>query len=166
MDVTPYRRTETLTIDAPAEVLYDLVSDISRMGEWSPVATGGTYDDDGVWFTGDNAIGDGTWSTRCQVVVADRGREFTFVNHGVSGDYEMVRWGFVLRSSSPTRTEVTQSWEVLPTYADSFYAENGHDEDNLRALLDMMRGMAESSMPETLAALGEVAEQTGSEGSA
>lgn len=158
MDVTPYRRTETLTIAAPAETIYDLVSDISRMGEWSPVSTGGTYDDDGVWFTGDNAIGEGTWSTRCKVVAADRGEEFAFVNYGISGNYEMVRWGFALRALGPSSTEVTQSWEVLPTYADSFFAENGPDEDGLRGLLDLMQGMAESSMPETLAALGQAAE--------
>ena len=55
MDTSAYRNTATITIERPAEELYDLVADVSQMGRWSPVCTGGTYDDDGEWFTGTNA---------------------------------------------------------------------------------------------------------------
>lgn len=116
MDTSSYRHQETIIISHSAEDLYDLVADVSRMGRWSPVCTGGSYDEDGEWFTGTNAMGDSTWDTRCRVVVADRGREFTFLNHGLDGRHEMVRWGFHFRLVEDGRTEVTQSWEVLPSY--------------------------------------------------
>ena len=158
MDLTPYRRTETLTIAAPADAVYDLVADVSRMGDWSPVCTGGEYDaDDPSWFTGHNAIGSTTWSTRCHVVAADRGREFAFVNCGGTGERELVRWGFTLRPDGDG-TEVTQSWEVLPGYEPGFLAQ-GHTADELAARLDFMQGLAETGMPETLEHIRVAAEQ-------
>jgi len=150
MDLTPYRRTEQVTIDAPPEAVYDLVADVARMGEWSPVCTGGEYDaDDASWFTGHNAIGDTKWSTRCHVVAADRGREFAFINCGGDGVRELVRWGFVMAGSAGGGTEVTQSWEVLPGYEENFLAQ-GKTQDELAQRLDFMQGLAETGMPETL----------------
>jgi len=158
MDLTPYQRTEQLVIEAAPDALYDLVADVARMGEWSPVCTGGEYDADGQWFTGHNRIGRTTWSTRCRVAVADRGREFTFVNYGLDGTFEMVRWGFLLRATSPTTTEVTQTWEVLPGYVDGFAAE-GPEAGELKDRLDFMKAMAERGMPETLESIRQAAER-------
>ena len=80
-----YRLRERTTIASSPDEIYDRLADVSAMGRWSPVCTGGRYDRDDRWFTGDNAIGDFTWQTRCLVVVAERGREFAFVNHGIDG---------------------------------------------------------------------------------
>ena len=158
MDLSAYRRTETLTIDAPADEIYALLADVSAMGRWSPVCTGGRYDaDDPTWFTGDNAIGEFTWSTRCRVDVAEPGRDFAFVNCGQEGAHEIVRWGFVLRPAGEGQTEVTQTWEVLPAYVESFLNESEVTGD-VAQRLDGMKGMAESGMPETLAKLKAEAE--------
>ena len=154
MDTNRYRNEASIVIECPAEALYDLVADVSQMGRWSPVCTGGSYDDDGEWFTGTNAIGDSTWETRCRVVVADRGREFTFINHGLEGRLEMVRWGFRFRPLDDARTEVTQSWRVLPAYPEGL----GVDEDSATQVLDMMKQLAVQGMPKTLAALKRDAE--------
>lgn len=154
MDVTSYRNEESIVIDRPADELYDMVADISRMGRWSPVCTGGAFDTDGEWFTGSNAMGDAKWETRCQVVAADRGREFAFVNHGVEGRVEMVRWGFRFRALDDGTTEVTQSWEVLPGYPEGL----GVNDDGATQVLDMMKGAALDGMPATLAALKQDAE--------
>ena len=154
MDTSGYCNDASVVIDRAAEELYDLVADVSQMGRWSPVCTGGAYDEDGEWFTGTNAMGDSTWETRCRVVVADRGREFAFVNHGVEGRVEMVRWGFLFRPDGDARTEVTQTWEVLPAYAEGL----GVDEAGATQVLDMMKGFAVRGMPETLAALKRDAE--------
>ena len=153
MDVTTYRHAETIRIARSPEELYDLVADVSRMGQWSPVCTGGAYDDGGEWFTGTNAMGESTWETRCRVVVAERGREFAFVNHGLEGRLEMVRWAFAFRPVDGG-TEVTQTWAVLPDYG----AGLGLDEAGTVAVLDMMRDAALHGMPETLAALKADAE--------
>jgi uncharacterized protein YndB with AHSA1/START domain len=160
MDLDAYRHRATITIDSPPEAIYDLLADVSRMGTWSPVCTGARYDDDSrEWFTGSNAIGETTWETRCRVVAAERGGEFAFVNHGRDGRYPMVRWGFVLEPSSGGGTEVTQTWEVLPGYADGFATEEDPGM-TLEQRLDFMKAMAETGMPETLANLKRDAEST------
>jgi hypothetical protein len=159
MDITPYRRTEQQTISASPRAVYDLVADVSRMGEWSPVCTGGEYDaDDPSWFTGHNAIGETTWSTRCHVVAAEPGREFAFVNCGQQGARELVRWGFRLEAAGEGGTEVTQSWEVLPGYEENFLAEGRGGPDELAARLEFMKGLAETGMPETLDHIRRAAE--------
>src|SRR5450759_3004367 len=91
------RYQESVTVVAPAEALYDMVSDITRTGEWSPVCTSCWWDEEaqagqvGAWFNGHNELPDRTWETRSEVVVAERGREFAWV---VGGSF--VRWGFTL----------------------------------------------------------------------
>jgi hypothetical protein len=157
MDLSTYNRTESLVVDAPADVIYELIADVGRMGEWSPVCTGGEYDTDAEWFTGHNAIGTHTWSTRCRVIAADPGREFTFINCGRDGGLELVRWGFELRPTTPNSTEVVQSWQVLPAYAQGFEAE-GPDSGELSDRLDFMKAMAEQGMPETLQGIKRAAE--------
>jgi uncharacterized protein YndB with AHSA1/START domain len=160
MDLNAYRHRSTVTIDSPREAVYDLLVDVSRMGTWSPVCTGAEYDDDSrEWFTGSNAIGDTTWETRCRVVAAEPGRAFAFVNHGRDGRHEMVRWGFVLEPAAEGGTEVTQTWEVLPAYADGF-ADEENPGMTLEQRLDFMKAMAERGMPETLANLKRDAEST------
>jgi hypothetical protein len=160
MDLDPYRHGSSTVVDRPPEAVYDLLADVSRMGTWSPVCTGARYDDDSrEWFTGTNAIGDTTWETRCRVVAADRGREFAFVNHGRDGRYAMVRWGFVLEPRSGGATEVTQTWEVLPAYADGFATEESPGM-TLEQRLDFMKAMALRGMPETLANLKRDAESS------
>ena len=100
MDVSGYHHSDSVSIaGSPAEV-YAIVSDVTRIGELSPVCRTGAWDDPaqagtvGAWFTGHNAIGEVTWDTHCRVSAADPGREFTFINYGPNGDAELVRWGY------------------------------------------------------------------------
>lgn len=160
MELDAYRHRATITIDCPPDAIYDLLADVSRMGTWSPVCTGGSYDDGSrEWFTGTNAIGDTTWETRCRVVAAQPGREFAFVNHGRDGRHAMVRWGFVMEPAPAGGTALTQTWDVLPGYVDGFAAEEDPGM-TLEQRIDLMRAMAEQGMPETLASLKRDAEST------
>jgi hypothetical protein len=149
VDTSEYRHQETIEINGSPEELYGLIADVSRMGQWSPVCTGGSYDDEGEWFTGTNAMGEATWATRCRVVIADPGHEFAFINHGLEGRVEMVRWAFLFEPIEGGGTEVTQTWEVLPDYADGL----GLDEASAVGVLEMMKNAALEGMPQTLAAL-------------
>lgn len=71
-------------IAAPAQFLYDLVSDVTRMGEWSPETTscrwvrGATGPRLGARFRGSNRNGWRRWSTSCTVVAAEPGSLFSF----------------------------------------------------------------------------------------
>lgn len=78
-------------IAASPEVIYDLVTDISRMGEWSPETIeaewikGATVAEVGARFRGRNRLGPNSWSTKPTVIEADRGRIFAFRVPGKSG---------------------------------------------------------------------------------
>ena len=98
----------SLHIDAPAEVVYDRVADVTRTGErslearsaeWLPGAAPGTV---GSRFRGRNRSGLARWSRKCEVVSADRGRHFAF--RTVPERYDVMRrdstiWGYTLEPS-------------------------------------------------------------------
>lgn len=71
-------------VNASPESIYDIVTDVTRMGELSPECfrcewlDGASGPAEGAKFKGSNKIGPVKWSTTAEVVVADRGREFTF----------------------------------------------------------------------------------------
>lgn len=99
------------SIDASPELLYDLVADVSRMGEWSPEATGARQANKtlqaGDTFIGTNRRGPVRWYTQCTVLTADRGSEFAFdVN---SGPLSLSRWSYRFEPTD-SGTLVTESW--------------------------------------------------------
>jgi hypothetical protein len=84
----PLEVSVSRVIEAPAEVVYDLVSDVTRMGDYSPENTGAVWLDGatspvvGARFRGTNRLGSMTWSTKPTIIAADRGRHFAFVVPG------------------------------------------------------------------------------------
>jgi len=156
VDLTQYQHTETVTIAASPEAVYDLLSDVTRMGEWSPVCTGGTWNEaDHAWFTGANKDGDMAWETKCRVDVAERGREFTFTNMGFAGDIELVQWSYTFAPAGDG-CEVTERWEVLPSYPD--FIEGLLGGMTADVYLDGVKPVTQARMAETLANLKAKAE--------
>ena len=161
MDVSAYNHSETLKIRRPPADLYGIVSDVTRVGDLSPVCQSGTWDDAtqagkvGAWFTGYNAVGEIRWDTRCKVVVATPGREFSFINFGPDGDVELVRWGFNFDESGDG-TDVTESWQVLPSYPD--FVRAGDPNIDVKPRIDGMAQMAREGIAATLANLKRLAE--------
>lgn len=104
----------SIDIDASPDAVYDLVSDLPRMGEWSPEATGGRWlagsGRVGDRFEGTNRAGDREWTRECEVVRAERGRDFTFVVGGVEAN--RTWWSYEMRSSGPGTT-LTEKWWVV-----------------------------------------------------
>ena len=149
------RHEESIHVETSPEALYDLVSDITRTGEWSPVCSACWWDEDaepgrvGSWFTGHNELPTRTWETRSEVVAADRGREFAWV---VGGSF--VRWGFALQ---PDRdgTTLTESWEFLPGGIAMFEGKFG---DDAPAQIADRTQQALDGIPRTLAAIKRIAE--------
>ena len=155
IDVSGYHLEQTVTIAASPEVLHALVADITRMGEWSPVNTGGEWEDDThTWFRGRNVTPERTWETRCRVDANEPGKEFTFVMCA-SGDGDYVRWSYAF---APTDggTEVTESWQLLPDYP-GLRLRADPDAD-IVALLDERREIAQTGIATTLANLKLAAE--------
>lgn len=105
----------SIEVDAAPEEVYDLVADISRMGEWSLESTGGEWLNGGSgkvgdWFRGDNANPDRSWSRECQVAAATRGEDFTFVVLGM--EKNCTWWSFEMQPAG-TGTTLTQRWWVV-----------------------------------------------------
>ena len=149
------RHQESVVVEASAETLYDLVSDVTRTGDWSPVCTTCWWDDAetagqvGAWFTGRNEVPHRTWETRSEVVVAEPGREFAWV---VGGSF--VRWGFTL-APAETGTSLTESWEFLPGGIAMFEEKFG---DTARVEIADRTQQALDGIPRTLAAIKQIAE--------
>lgn len=110
--------TATTQIAAPPDKVYALITDLSRMGEWSPETVkaewidGATGPAIGAKFKGSNKLGFFRWSTKPTVEVADAGREFAFVTANKSGSKKYTRWSYKLTPSGDG-TDVTESWEEL-----------------------------------------------------
>lgn len=100
-------------IAAPAEELWARVSDITRMGEWSPESTGGSWlkgatgPSVGARFVGTNSTGEKAWKTTCTVTECQPGRVFTF---RVSvGPIRVAEWAYRFEQIEGG-TRVTESW--------------------------------------------------------
>ena len=147
------RISESVTIASSPETLYAMVSDVTRMGEWSPVCKACWWEDDNrgvdAWFTGRNVTEEKTWETRSKVVADEPGRELAFA---VNGD--RTRWGYTFEPADGG-TLVTESWEILPA-AEPSYVERFGDEAESE-IAKRAKG-ASTGMRETLAALKRVAE--------
>jgi len=161
MDVSGYNHSDSIVISAPPEDVYGIISDVSRIGELSPVCKSAAWDDaanagkEGAWFTGHNVVNDFSWDTHCKVVAATPGREFVWINHGPNGDTELVRWGYTFEPDGDA-TRVTETWQVLPAYPDFVSGRNpGLD---VKKRIDGMHQTAISGIKETLASLKKVAE--------
>jgi hypothetical protein len=99
-------------VAAAPEVVYGVVSDVTRMGAWSPETKkcewidGATGPAVGARFKGSNKRGFVSWSTKPVVVVAEPGREFAFE---VDTD---IRWTYRFDGEGGG-TRVTESFEML-----------------------------------------------------
>jgi hypothetical protein len=154
MGMSSLRYSESVVVARSPEDLYDMVSDVTRMGEWSPVCKACWWDEGdeprpGAWFTGRNELPERTWESRSQVVVADRGREFAFLVGGA-----WVRWGYTF-AAVDGGTRVTESWEFLPAGITRFRDRFGGDAESQIA---NRTEAAHRGIPVTLAALKKAAE--------
>jgi carbon monoxide dehydrogenase subunit G len=150
------RHSGSIEVAATPEQVYDLVSDVTRTGEWSPVCKACAWEDPaqagqvGAWFTGRNEVPGRTWETRSLVEVADRGREFAWL---VTGGY--VRWGYTMEPAGDG-TLLTESWHFRPeglAFFEEKYAEDA------QAQVENRTRAAHEGIPATLEAIKAVAER-------
>jgi hypothetical protein len=155
VDDNSRRHEESVVVAAAPDALFDLVTDIGRTGEWSPICTGCWWDDSaqagqvGAWFTGRNELPHRTWETRSKVVVADRPSEFAFL----VGD-GFVRWGYTFQPAS-AGTLLTESWHFLPAGIEMFHAKYG---EQAVTEIEERTQAARTGIPATLAAIKRIAE--------
>ena len=103
----------TREIAAPPERVWELVSDMTRMGEWSPEATGGKWlagaagPAEGARFRGTNEAGWQRWSTTCTVTECVPGERFTFAV--TVGPVKVATWSYEIEPAD-SGSRVTESW--------------------------------------------------------
>jgi len=105
----------SIEISASPEAVYDLVSDITRAGEWSPENVGGAWLDGGTgkvgdWFEGHNKSAEREWTRPCEVACADPGRDFTFVVDGV--EKNCTWWSYEMEATE-VGTRLTERWWLV-----------------------------------------------------
>jgi len=144
----------TVHMDAPPERVWELVSDVTRIGEFSPetfeaewvdCATGPAV---GAKFRGHvkrNGKGPIYWVT-CTVLVSDPGREFTF---GTAGKTEPLNvWSYRLEPNG-NGTDVTESFTLankvlLRVYwAVLGWARGPTNRNGMRTTLDRIKAVVE-----------------------
>jgi len=108
----------SIEISAHPSVVYRLISDITRMGDWSPECYHCTWLDGagaavpGARFRGYNRRGRVRWQTTAVVTAADEGRVFAFTTvHDKTGKYETA-WRYDLQQV-PGGTLLSESYEFL-----------------------------------------------------
>jgi uncharacterized protein YndB with AHSA1/START domain len=121
MDLTGMRVEVQKTIAAPAEAVWDLLTDLGRVGEWSPECVHAEWSDGrgpraGARFTGRNVVGEYEWSVECVVVAAERPRSFAWVVLDGRRDLERPssRWRYDLEALADGTTRVTQRFAHGP----------------------------------------------------
>jgi uncharacterized protein YndB with AHSA1/START domain len=146
----------SVVIDAPAEDVWDMVADVTRMGEWSPECYSCRWVGKrrepvvGARFVGFNRRGWARWFTTNEVELADRGRAFVFRTRETG-----VRWGYRLEPADGGGTRLTETRDlgdarmwVIKLSAPFVGGVDGHADElraGMRETLERVKVAAESA---------------------
>jgi hypothetical protein len=165
--------SDSVVIARSPRTLYAMVSDVTRMGEWSPENRGaelaGAATDGGAGgvtvgtvFDGANTRGRVSWTTRCTVTVAEPGREFAFRVHAIGGTRRRVpariaSWQYTFEEHDggtlvtetwtddrPWHDAAAQAFDYVATGGTTFAA---FQRGNIRRTLRNLKAAAESGTP-------------------
>jgi hypothetical protein len=141
---------------APADRIWALVSDVTRIGEFSPETFEASWVDGaagpevGARFRGHvkrNGKGPVYWTT-CTVIACEVGREFAF--EVGSGGKPLNTWRYVLAPAG-TGTDVTESFQLSPLPLLRLYwlllgwTRGRTNARGMRATLERMKAVAETA---------------------
>lgn len=145
----------TREIAAAPEKVWSLVSDVTRMAEWSPVIVrcewigGASGPEVGARFVGHNRQMGARWSRECVITACDPGRELAFET--LFRGAPSTRWRYRLEPSDGGTT-VTESYEIvsMPTWVRALRRVPG--------MIERSRRDARRGMELTLERIGTIAE--------
>lgn len=114
-------------VSAPPDVVYGVVSDLPRSGEWSVECTGGQWVSGapatvGAVFRGENhrspdvvawaPVVRGDWITESQVVAAEPGRTFRWAMRNRAGQVQQSVWAFDIAPASDGGSELVHHFRM------------------------------------------------------
>ena len=148
------RGSVTVHMDAPPDVVWDLVSDVTRIGEFSPETfeaewvDGATGPAVGARFRGHvkrNGVGPVYW-TPCKVTACEPGKEFGFAVYG--GGKPINNWHYALEPVEGG-TSVTESFRLADSGPTKLYwtllgwARGRTNEKGMRQTLERIKAVVE-----------------------
>jgi uncharacterized protein YndB with AHSA1/START domain len=148
---------ESIDINAPPERLYEMVSDLSRMGEWSPENQGGrwvggaTGAAQGARFKGRNSSGKRSWSTVATIVTANPPKEVAWESKALG--LKVALWRYRFEPNGNGGTTVIESTEdrrgrmmhFIGRTASGVADRETQNKKNMRATLEQLKKAAEAS---------------------
>ena len=148
----------TTTIAASPEAVYDIVSDITRVGEWSPETYKAEWVEPGARFNGTNKTAAFEWTTPCVVTSSERGKRFAFdVIGGEDGNGASWSWDIAAADVGST---LTQTFELGPSLGGFRGFGRGMDDAQIADLVKNRVVELESGIATSLAKLKALAEQS------
>ena len=142
-------------VDAPAEVVYDLVSDVTgqhrfteecQRSQWVHPATGPEV---GAVFRGSNRNGPFRWATTAEVVSAEPGRRFRYVVRSLGAP--IAEWEYVIEPGEHGCEVAETVFDrrgpfmryVVAPLATGVWDRSEHNRRNMERTLEKLREVAE-----------------------
>jgi hypothetical protein len=142
------------SVTADPGVVYDLVSDLTQMGKWSPEACGGRWvggasgPSIGAKFHGNNRSGWRRWSTTSEVTAAERGKRFAF--RVKFGPVPISDWSYDFDATADGANIVERWSDLRPSWVDlvsrpvmGISDRATHNRRNMEATLTALKVAAE-----------------------
>lgn len=153
----------SVRVDAAPHEVYALASDITRMGEWSPENTGGTWNSGepgtvGARFHGHNSTPTREWTTECEVVEATPGRRFAWVVHSSVDAADTSLWSFDVEPDGTT-TLLTQRYVMSHLRHGMRSLMDGMSEAESEAFVEQRRTQLQDGLNRTVEGIRKAAEQ-------
>lgn len=108
-------------IAAPPQAVFEALTDITRMGEWSPECVRAEWNEGvdgpavGAMFTGHNRNGDKEWTTEARIVELEPNERFVF--DCMVGDFVFATWGYSIEASNDGCVVTEHSLDKRPESA-------------------------------------------------
>ena len=141
--------SSTIEIDARPETVYELLTDLSRVGELSPECwkaewtEGSTEAVVGAKFLGHNRVGENEWQAGCEVVAATPSQEWAFKVPAPNGSDTVWRYEITATDDGCT---VTETFDAPILTEERFVKMNRHAMllGNISGTLKNLKAVAEA----------------------
>ena len=148
--------TVTQDVAAPAEQVWALLSDLTRMPEWSPENDevswigGATEAAVGAKFRGSNHNGGKSWKSTGEITSLDPGHSFAFLT--TVGPIKVAEWGYEV-TPTDAGCRISETWtdrrgglmKVLSKLATGVDDRESHNRDGMQQTLRRIAATAEGT---------------------
>jgi uncharacterized protein YndB with AHSA1/START domain len=148
----------SIDVAANPEIVWGLISDLAKMGEWSPECTGVKWagaapgpagPSVGAVFKGKNKIGFRRWSTKGTIIAAEPNRRIAWDVAALG--LPVARWSYTI-GPSDSGCRVTESWEdkrgaiikAVGPLTTGVKDRAAHNEAGMRTTLERLKAAAEA----------------------